>query len=408
MSGEIGRSELSDAWLPLRGVRIADFSLLLPGPFATVIMADLGADVVKVEPPAGDFARQMPVAMFRMANRNKRSMTLDLKHKDAGEVVARLARWADVAIEGYRPGVADRVGIGYKHLSAINPRLVYCSLSGYGQTGPDTMHPGHDLNYLAAGGVMALPGHWMEPPKRAGIPIADLVGGSYASIAILSAITERNVTGRGAYLDLSLAETALSLAAVRHGPELDHHCRDHMYPTNDLFETKDGKHIAFGIVEQHFWQALVDACAAIAPDLKDPRWSDEPGRRQHGDELSLRLKALMKTRTADEWFAIFKGHDVPASLSVTPAKAIQNPQVVAREMVAEQAGEKHVLFPVWADGRRGGALRWVAPELGAHTREVLDGLGYSAGEQARLIEGACARRGDAAARGAPPGGASHG
>jgi len=371
-------------WQPLAGIRVADFSLLLPGPFATVILGDLGADVVKVEPPQGDFARKMPVAMFRMANRNKRSVTLDLKHADAGDVVARLAGWADVAIEGFRPGVADRIGIGYAALSAVNPGLVYCSISGYGQSGPDRLRPGHDLNYLAAGGAMALPGHWLEPPKRSGLPVADLTAGSYAVIAILSALHERARSGRGAYLDLSLAETALSLAVVRHGPELDHPTRDHMYPTNDLFETADGKHLAFGIVEQHFWQALVDAVGDLAPDLRDPRYAEEPGRRAHGDALSRQLKALFSTRPAAEWMARFEGHDVPVSIVLSPAEAVASPQMVAREMLLERDGEAHVPFPVRVDGRRGAALRWTAPATGAHTDAVLAELGYSEGERGAL------------------------
>ncbi|MCC7272834.1 MAG: CoA transferase [Alphaproteobacteria bacterium] len=373
-----------ERWLPLDGVRVADFSLLLPGPFATVIMADLGADVIKVEPPQGDFARRMPVAMFRMANRGKRSIAIDLKHRAASDVVARLARWADVAIEGFRPGVADRIGIGYAALSAINTRIVYCSLSGYGQTGPDRLRPGHDLNYLAAGGAMALPGHWLEPAKRSGLPVADLVAGSYAVIAILSALQQRARTGRGAYLDLSLAETALSLAAVRHGPMLDHLTRDHMYPTNDLFETADGKRLAFGIVEQHFWQALVDAVGHLAPDLRDPRYADEPGRRGHGDELSRRLADLFRSRPAAEWMEIFAGHDVPVSIVLMPAEAVETPQMRARKMMVEHDGEAHVPFPLWANGARGGAVRWNAPTTGAHTDEILADLGYSDGERRDL------------------------
>lgn len=373
-----------DHWQPLAGVRVADFSLLLPGPFATVTLADLGADVVKVEPPQGDFARQMPVAMFRMANRSKRSIALDLKHPSAAAVVARLAAWADVAIEGYRPGVADRIGIGYAALSAINPGIVYCSISGYGQTGPERLRPGHDLNYLAAGGAMALPGHWLEPPRRSGLPIADLVAGSYAVIAILSALHERGRTGRGAYLDLSLAETALSLAAVRHGPELDHPTRDHMYPTNDLYRTADGKAIAFGIVEQHFWQALVDAVGDLAPELRDPAYADEPGRRRMGDQLSRQLHALMATRTAAEWMAIFEGHDVPASIALTPAEAVASPQMKAREMMVEHEGEGHVPFPVRVNGGRGAGVRWNAPPVGAHAEAVLADLGFSDAERREL------------------------
>ncbi|MGE0715040.1 MAG: CaiB/BaiF CoA transferase family protein [Alphaproteobacteria bacterium] len=385
-SGSLDRAETTAAepWRPLDGVRVADFSLLLPGPFATVILGDLGADVVKVEPPQGDFARKMPVAMFRMANRNKRSLALDLKHPDAGEVVARLARWADVAIEGFRPGVADRIGIGHKALSAINPRIVYCSISGYGQTGPERLRPGHDLNYLAAGGAMALPGHWLEPPRRSGLPIADLAAGSYAAIAILAALRQAERTGKGACLDLSLAETALSLAAVRHGPGLDHATRHHMYPTNDLFETADGKAIAFGIVEQHFWQALVDAAGDLDPGLRDPRWADEPSRRTHGDELSLRLKALMRRLTADEWMARFAGHDVPASIVMTPAEAVASPQMRARGMMVEHEGEAHVPFPVRVDGGRGAGVARNAPPVGADAEAVLAELGYDTGERERL------------------------
>jgi crotonobetainyl-CoA:carnitine CoA-transferase CaiB-like acyl-CoA transferase len=179
-----GSSSPGAGWQPLRDVKVADFSLLLPGPFATLTLADLGADVVKIEPREGDFARRIPFAMFRMANRNKRSLALDLKHKSAPRIVAALARWADVALEGFRPGVAERLGIDHATLARHNPRLVYCALSGYGQTGPDRLVPGHDLNYLAASGALALAGHWPEPPRRSGLPVADLAGGCYAAIAI--------------------------------------------------------------------------------------------------------------------------------------------------------------------------------------------------------------------------------
>jgi crotonobetainyl-CoA:carnitine CoA-transferase CaiB-like acyl-CoA transferase len=374
----------ANGWQPLAGVRVLDFSLLLPGPFATVILADLGADVVKVEPPGGDFARQMPVAMFRMANRNKRSVVLDLKHGEAAPVVERLARWADVAIEGFRPGVADRLGIGYETLSRHNARIVYCSLSGYGQDGPSCMAPGHDLNYLAAAGALTLPGHWAEPPRRSGLPVADLAGGSYAAIAILSALHERTTSGHGVYLDLSIAEAALSFTQLRHGLDLDVPSRTHLYPTNDLFATADGQAIALGIVEQHFWEGFVAATGDLAQDLRDPRFADESGRREHGDALAARLREVMRQRTASDWLARFETHDVPAQLAVSPAKASRSAQVEAREMVMERNGERHVPFPVRANGRRGGVLHATAPDAGADTDAVLGELGYTRSELDRL------------------------
>jgi crotonobetainyl-CoA:carnitine CoA-transferase CaiB-like acyl-CoA transferase len=371
-------------WQPLAGVRVLDFSLLLPGPFATLALADLGADVVKVEPPTGDFARQIPFAMFRMANRNKRSMTLDLKRPEAKCVVARLAAWADVAIEGFRPGVADRLGIGPEALAALNPRLIYCSLSGYGQTGPARDVPGHDLNYLAAAGALVLAGHWTEPPRRSGLPVADLAGGSYAAIAILAALHERQRTGRGVRLDLSLAEAAMSYAAIRHGLDLDRTSRDHLWPTNDLFETADGGWIALGIVEEHFWRNFVAAARDLAPDLDEERYASEPERRRLGDALAARMRETLGQRTTEDWLERFRRHDVPAQRVLTPAEASRSAQATVREMVLERDGERHIPFPVRADGKRGARLRNVAPAAGADTAAVLAELGFAPAERAAL------------------------
>jgi crotonobetainyl-CoA:carnitine CoA-transferase CaiB-like acyl-CoA transferase len=370
-------------WQPLTGVRVLDFSPLLPGPFATLALADLGADVVKVEPPGGDFARRMPSLLFRMANRNKRSLVLDLKRPEASDVVRRLALWADVAMEAFRPGVADRIGIGPAALHAINPRLIHCALSGYGQTGPDRLLPGHDLNYLCAAGAMALPGHWSEAPRRSAIPAADLAGGTYAAIAILAALLERGRTGVGRSLDLSLAEAAMSFTAIRHGLDLDGPSREHLWPTNDLFDTADGV-IALGIVEEHFWTGLVAATADLAPDLADARYAMETQRRALGDELALRLRAVMRLLPTADWMARFARHDVPAQPLLTPHAASRAPQVQAREMVMEQDGERHIPFPIRVDGERGAALRWTAPAPGEHAADILTELGFGADEAAAL------------------------
>lgn len=370
-------------WQPLQGTRVLDFSPLLPGPFATLALADLGADVVKVEPPGGDGGRHLPSSLFRMANRNKRSLVLDLKRKEAAEVVRRLACWADVVMEAFRPGVADRLGIGSAMLRAINPRLIYCSLSGYGQTGPDRMRPGHDLNYLAAAGTMALSGHWGEAPRRSAVPVADLAGGCFAAIAILAALQERGAAGSGRVLDLSLAEAAMAFTAIRHGLDLDGPSQQHLWPTNDLFETADGA-VALGIVEEQFWRNFVRACADIAPDLARAEWATEPGRRADGDAVAERLGAVMRMRTTAEWMDRFAREDVPAQERLTPFAASRAPQVVARQMVMERDGERHMPFPVVVDGDRGAALHGLAPALGADTDAVLTALGFEAAEIAGL------------------------
>lgn len=378
--------EGSRGWNTLEGIRVLDFSALLPGPFATQMLADLGADVVKVEPPAGDFARHMPMEMFRMANRNKRSIALDLKNPAVRPVVEALARWADVVVEGFRPGVVERLGVSWKDLGAINPKLVYCSLSGYGQSGPWRALPGHDLNYLAAGGALSLKGRWLDDrPERCGLPVADVTGSSFAAVSILAALLKRRETGRGCYIDVSLTDAALAFTAIRRGLDVDDTGRLHLYPVNDMFETADGRKIALGMVEDRFWQAFRARVADFAPELLDPRYDDEPSRRRHGDELARALAAVIRTRTSDEWLRLLEEHDIPVMLVMTPREAARNPQVRARGVVRELGGESHVPFPVLVDGAPAGAARAPAPAVGEHGRAVLEELGFGAAEIDRLL-----------------------
>src|SRR5688572_16871717 len=207
--------------------------MFVPGPFASAMLADLGAEVIKVEMPKGDPGRSYVPVQFETENRNKRSIALDLKNPAAKEVVQRLAGTARIVLEGFRPGVAKRLGIDHASLRNANARLVYCSLSGYGQTGPWRERPGHDVNYVAAAGALAFPGQWLKAPSRSSLPIADMGGGAFAAIAILAALHE----GKGAYLDLSLFESAFFWAAMRHSldPQVDP--RAHIFPVNDVFET---------------------------------------------------------------------------------------------------------------------------------------------------------------------------
>ena len=379
----------SDAqpWLPLAGIRVLDFSVLLPGPFATSILGDLGADIIKVEPPAGDFARNMPEALFRVANRNKRNIAIDLKRDESSEVILRLARWADIAFETFRPGVAARLGIGYPHLSSLNQRIVYCALTGYGQTGPWRDAPGHDLNYLAAAGALMFRGHWLGTPQRSGLPVADIAGGAFAVIAMLAALRERDRTGRGVELDMSLFEAALFATAARHGLDLEQDGRAHLYPTNDVFETADGQRLALGIVEPHFWMNFRDAVVEFDPGLASPRFDDEASRRQHGDELSRLIAGVFKQKTLTQWMDHFAGRDVPLQPLVTARAGSESVHAVARKLMTEIDGERLMAFPVHADGQRSPAIRSTTrTAIGADSAQILGELGFHADEVAGLRE----------------------
>jgi crotonobetainyl-CoA:carnitine CoA-transferase CaiB-like acyl-CoA transferase len=367
---------VSEPWQPLAGVRVVDFSMFVPGPFCSAIFADLGAEVIKVEAPRGDPGRAYVPVQFRMENRNKRSLALDLKKPEAGAVVAKLAERSDIAIEGFRPGVAQRLGIDFQSLSSFNSKIIHCSISGYGQTGPWRERPGHDVNYVAAAGALAYSGQWLKAPVRSSLPLADMAGGAFAAIAILAALQERNTTGKGVALDLSLFESAFFWAAMRHSLDARVDPRAHIFPVNDVFETADGKRLTLGILEEHFWENFL----AVAPELRDERFASDASRRQHGDELSRRIEGVMKKRSAADWLRLLDEHDVPVDLCVTPAEAKDNAQLKERQAAA---GE-FVPFPVWANGRRGARIRSGVPGAGEHSREILVELGFDDGEVAQM------------------------
>ena len=371
---------MPEPWQPLAGVTVADFSLFVPGPFCSAILADLGAEVIKVESLNGDPGRRYVPAQFRMENRNKRAIALNLKSAASKEVVARLARHSDIAIEGFRPGVAKRLGIDMHSLRKANSELICCSISGYGQTGPWRERPGHDVNYVAAAGALAFPGQWLKSPSRSSLAIADMGGGSFAAVAVLAALHERERTGRAAQLDLSLFEAAFFWAAMRHSLDPEADPKAHLFPVNDIFETRDGRRLTLGILEEHFWDNFVK----VVPALATENFSSDVKRRANGDALSALLAEIMKTRTAEEWLKLCNDNDVPVDLCITPSEAAQLEQIVARQDVAAFAGEKFALFPVHANGARGGQLRRGVPALGEHTREILVELKFDDAEIADL------------------------
>ena len=364
-------------WLPLSGLRVVDFSMFVPGPFCSALLADLGAEVIKVEQPKGDPGRSYVPVQFSTENRNKRSISVDLKNRNSAPVVERLIKQADIVLEGFRPGVAKRLGIDHETLRKHKPSLVYCSISGYGQTGPWRERPGHDVNYVAAAGALAFPGHWLKAPARSSLPVADMGGGAFAAVAVLSSLFEKTQTGKGAYLDLSLFESAFFWAAMRHSldPKVDP--RAHIFPVNDVFETADGKRLTLGILEEHFWNNFV----GIVPELAVDEFSSDEKRRRNGDRLSSLLEKTMKTRTAADWIRLLEEADVPVDLCVTPGEAMHNAQLEERRAVANG----FALFPVWANGARGGSIRRGVPKLGEHSREILVELGFDDSDIADLV-----------------------
>ncbi|MFC7296524.1 CaiB/BaiF CoA transferase family protein [Marinobacter aromaticivorans] len=364
----------------LLALRSLDLSALLPGPLAACVLGDLGADVIKVEPPAGDFGRTMTDALFEGANRNKRSLVLNLKAAGVRPIVARLGEWADIVVGSYRPGVAGRLGIGHDELRQCNPRLIYASLSGYGQTGPWRSTPGHDLGYLAAAGAMSLPGHWAEKPRRTALPVADIMAGACAATAILAALRQRDISEEGSYLDLSLYETSLYCTGIRFGFDVGGPTQEHLFPTNDLFECSDGRVIAFTVIEDHFWRNFQEVVKQWDPVLADARFATEQGRRRDGDELNARLHSLFMTQTAADWVALLLAHDVPVQGCVFPAEAVHSPQVKERGAIAEYNGKRVCPFPVTVDGIYRPGVRESAPSLGQHSRNILEKLGFTSAE----------------------------
>jgi crotonobetainyl-CoA:carnitine CoA-transferase CaiB-like acyl-CoA transferase len=373
-------------WQPLLGIKVVDFSMFVPGPFCSAIFADLGAEVIKVEALKGDPGRSYVPVQFNTENRNKRSIAVDLKNSLSKKVVEKLVGKADVVLEGFRPGVAKRLSIDFESIRKYNPKIVYCSISGYGQTGPWRERPGHDVNYVAAAGGLAYPGQWLQPPARSSLPVADMAGGSFAAIAIASALYQRSKTGKGVYLDLSLFEAGFFWAAMRHSLDKDVDPRAHIFPVNDIFECKDGKRLTLGILEEHFWENF----RKIVPGFDGDDYSSDRKRRENGDVLSKKLSEAMKSKSSAEWIALLEANDIPVDLCVTPAEAaVSNKQLVERKAATYLAGPEKAgfaTFPVFADGKRGGSLRTGVPKLGEHSREILVELGLDDADIADLIK----------------------
>lgn len=375
---------------PLSGITVLDLTRLLPGAVATMMLGDFGADVIKIEEPGtGDPARhsragiKRPGAYFLVTNRNKRSLTLNLKTEAGREIFLKLAAQADVVIEGFRPGVMERLGLSYATLKELNPRLIYCAITGYGQDGPYRLKPGHDANYLSTAGVLGVIGGKDGPPVLAGVQLADLAGGSlHAVIGVLLALQARERTGAGQFVDVSMTDSALSLMYVPFASYLANETQpprgndglSGKYACYQLYETADGRYLSLGALEPKFWQ---EACRV----LRCEHFIDQQFKSQAQTEMIGELRTRFKSRTAADWLAAFEGVDTCIALVNDIAEMIEDPQIKARGMIAEiehpTEGTLKQIMPTVSLSETPGTMELPPPQLGEHTHEILQGLGYS-------------------------------
>jgi alpha-methylacyl-CoA racemase len=403
--------------LPLEGVRVLDLSRLLPGGFCSLLLSDFGADVLKVEDTGmGDYVRWAPPAyegadrsaasaLFLALNRGKRSIRLDLKTPEGREVLLRLARESDVLLESFRPGVLERLGVGYDTLREANRGLVYCAITGYGQDGPFRDRAGHDLNYLARVGLLGLTGDADGPPVQAAGQIADLGGGALmAAFGILAALRERDRTGEGQVVDVSMADGALSWLAM----VAARYFADGVAPRKGALELGGGLlcyrpyrcadgWVALGALEPKFWQAW---CGGVGREDLIERQFDPPASDAHGE-----VEAEFARRTRAEWEAFNAEHDCCLEPVLGLDEALDSELVRARGMVAEldQPGAERVVrllgVPVKLSRTPGDPARGPGPGLGEHTDAVLAELGYSAEEIERLKAAGAVAGAESQARG---------
>ena len=385
--------------LALEGIKILDLTWQGPGPFCTMILGDLGAEIIKIGPPPTASARQATrkagrrEVAYQASNRNKKSILLNLKAEEGRNIFHQLAGETDVIVEGFRPGVVNRLGIDYQTIRKINPRIIYCSITGYGQDGPYRDLPGHDINYISIAGALNLIG---EADRQPIIPlnlIADYgAGGMSAVIGVLSALIARGKTDKGQYIDISLTDSVISLLTqvvldhyFQSGviPKRGKHPLSGAYPYYNVYETKDRKFITIGCLEPWLWGNL---CREIGredfiPFCRQPDHSLHEPEGEKWQEISFFLKQFFLTRTRDEWFEILSQKDIPIGKVYSLDEVFADPQVLHRKMVIE------VEHPTEGKIRQAGIaiklsdtpgnVRSLPPVLGEHTDEILTGLGYN-------------------------------
>jgi formyl-CoA transferase len=371
----------------------------MAGAWCSLILADLGADVVKIEPPRGEVTRG-GMGSFRpydFVNRNKRAIAVDLSRSEGAEVLKRLARDAGVWVENFRPGALERLGLGYEELREVNPGIIYCSISGFGQDGPYRERGGLDLVAQAMGGIMSFVGQPGEAPSSTAIPFTDLAAGTYGALGILAAYAHRQKTGEGQHVETSLLEAGLAYTAWESGMYLTmgvlpapQGSRHRLAAPYEALHTADG-YIVVGVNSGRLWRRF---CAAIGePALADEKpFESNVGRVSNRDALQERIEAILVTDTSAHWLEKLLQRGVPAGPVNTLAEALEDPQVKARGMLQEVGGRKFLRTPLIFSETPGGIRRGPA-EVGQHTREVLAEGGFCEDEIERLLaEGVIAER----------------
>jgi len=381
---------------PLEGLLILDFTRLLPGPFATQLLGNLGADVIKIEDPGlGDYMRTVPPSIqgisyaYLMVNRGKRSLSIDLKTKEGREILRKLVPKADIVMEQFRPGVMKKLGADYRTLAKLNRKLIYCSFSGYGQTGPAKDVPGHDITFEAHAGILGVGGEHDGRPAIPGVPMADLASGFNAAMSVLAALRTRDRTGKGEFIDVSIFDTAVSLMvlnlarylATGEEPVAGETLLTGTFPFYNLYETSDGGWLAVAVVEPKFWQKMCEILGV--PELKEAQFSDERDKAR----VVTMLRSRFRSKTKAEWETLFTEANLPIVGVKTVAELVRDPQVKARELlpVVDVPGlwkmpvighpAKHTVSSTRNLAR--------APAKGEDTEEILRSLGYTP----RQIEG---------------------
>jgi len=381
---------------PLDGLRILDLSRLMPGPLCTMILGDLGADVIKVEQPEiGDYARSAPPfigdtgSAFLMLNRNKRSITLNLKNAEAQEILRRLATKADVFVESYQPGVAERLSVGYPAISQVNERIIYCSISGFGQTGPYRDLVGHDLTYTAYSGAIGATGLKGGPPVIPAIQVSDIQSAIYAAVAITAALYRREKTGQGEFIDVSLMDAAvasmimpLSFYFAGASTERGESFLSGAAPFYNVYETADRKFISIAPLEPKFW---IELCNLLGLErYQDRQLGSDEANRQIRDALA---KAF-RQKNRDEWVKILNEREIPCAPVYDIGEVPADPHVRSRKMIfqmeTEAFGDLNQLATPIRMSRSPTGVKLPPPKLGEHTLQILQEIGYSAEDAERL------------------------